>query len=59
MVDKTNDNVELHNFTVELVNKLFDEGLIDDKENIPDDIRELIIEAVKVSSKKNKDNEIK
>ena len=52
MEDKINDDAALNDFALKLVDKLFDEGLIDDKENIPDDITDMIIEAMRVESKK-------
>jgi len=56
MSDKINSAKEIHEFTVKLVDKLYEEGLIDNKEVIPDEMRELIVEAIKVELIENKDN---
>ena len=46
-------NEEIHNLAVELIDELFEEGIIDNKEITLDEITDLIIETLVEESKEN------
>ena len=53
MNDKINDAIEIHDFAIELIDELVEEGIIDNKEITLDKIRDLIIETLVEESKEN------